>query len=100
MNVIDATALPLFDCFTGPFNKTPFTHLKNKELLDLMNKGTALLKGKEKEYALSSASPQFNRIDGGDDELLNRILWFAAKGSQPYPKHMTIPAKHRKDDDD
>jgi hypothetical protein len=32
--------------------------------------------------------------------VLNRILWFNAKGNQPYPKKMTIPKRERKDDDD
>ena len=39
-----------------------------------------MLRGKDKEYALLSASPQFNHIDAGEDELFNRILWYAAKG--------------------
>ena len=29
--------------------------------------------------------PEFDRVDAGDDDLLNRILWFAAKGNTPYP---------------
>ena len=29
--------------------------------------------------------PEFDGIDTGDDDLLNRILWFAAKGNIPYP---------------
>ena len=68
-------------------------------LMPLLNKGTAFLTGKAKQYALLSASSQFDKIDNGNDDLLNRILWFAAKGNQPYPKKMTIPKKERKDDD-
>ena len=26
-----------------------------------------------------------DRIDSGDDNLLNRIIWFATKGDTPYP---------------
>lgn len=30
--------------------------------------------------------PQFDGIDSGDDDLINRILWFAMKGKEKYPK--------------
>jgi hypothetical protein len=65
-----------------------------------MNTKTALLKGKAKKFSLLSSSPQFDHIDSGNDDLLNRILWFAAKGSKPYPEQMTLPKKERVDDDD
>jgi hypothetical protein len=29
--------------------------------------------------------PEFEGVDSGDDDLLNKILWFAAKGNTPYP---------------
>ncbi len=100
MNAIDATALPMFDCFTGNFNKTPYHFVANKIPLDEMNKSTASLKGKAKYYAKLSASPQFDHIDGGNDDLLNRIVWFSVKGNKPYPSKMTLPINERKDDDD
>lgn len=100
MNVMDATALPMFDCFSNTINRTTYTTLKNNIPLNEMNKSLASLTGKAKEYALLSAYPQFDFIDGGNDDLLNRILWFAAKGDKPYPKNMTLPIRERKDDDD
>ena len=100
MNIVDATALPMFDCFNENLSKASYSYLKNNIPLNEMNKSSASLKGKAKEYAILSASPQFDHIDGGNDDLLNRILWFAAKGNQSYPKKMTIPKKKRKDDDD
>jgi hypothetical protein len=30
--------------------------------------------------------PQFDGIDDGNEELFNKILWFAAKGKEPYPR--------------
>jgi hypothetical protein len=90
----------MFDCFTGSFNKDPYTFLKNNIPLNEMNKSTASLKGKAKKYSILSASPEFDHIDSGNDDLLNRILWFAAKGDEPYPKKMTLPKKEQKDDDD
>lgn len=98
MNVMDATALPMYDCFTGSFNKTFYAPLKNNIPLNEMNKSTALLKGKAKQYAMQSAAAQFDHIDGGNDDLLNRIIWFASMGNKPYPKHMTLHIK-KKDND-
>jgi len=100
MNVIDATALPMFDCFNSNLDKTPYTFLKNSIPLDEMNKSASVLKGKAKQYAIYSASSQFDHVDGGNDDLLNRILWFSSMGNKPYPKKMTLPKKERKDDDD
>jgi len=100
MNVMDATALPMFDCFSEKPNRIPYTFVKNKIPLDEMNKSATALTGKAKKYALLSASPQFDHIDSGDDDLLNRILWFASMGDKPYPKKMTIPKSQRMDDDD
>jgi YVTN family beta-propeller protein len=100
MNVIDATALPMFDCFSSSPQKKEFIHIKNNIPLDEMNKTTAVLSGKAKKYAELSALPMFDHIDGGDDDLLNHILWYAAMGSKPYPKKMTLPKSQRKDGDD
>ncbi len=100
MNAIDATALPMFDAFTGTFNNAPYTFLKNNIPLDEMNKSAATLSGNAKKFAELSSSPQFDHVDKGDDDLLNRIIWFSVKGNAPYPKNMTLPLKLRKDDDD
>ncbi len=100
MNAIDATALPMFACFTGKFNNRPYTPLPNNIALDEMNKSPTALTGHAKRFALLSATPQFDHIDKGDDDLLNRILWFSVKGDEKYPKHMTLPLRLRKDDDD
>jgi hypothetical protein len=42
-----------------------------------------------------SLEPQFDGIDSGDDDLFNRILWYAMKGKERYPKHFS-----GKDDDE
>jgi hypothetical protein len=100
MNTIDATALPMFDCFTKKPNLAPYNQLPNLVPIDEMNTGTAQLSGKALYYAQQSMTPQFDKLDGGDEDLLNHILWFAAKGNAPYPKANTLPKKQRKDDDD
>jgi YVTN family beta-propeller protein len=100
MNVVDATALPMFDCFADTPQKREYVHLKNNIPLDEMNKAATALKGKAKQYAELSALPMFDTIDGGDDDLLNHILWYSAMGNKPYPKNMTLPKSRQKDDDD
>lgn len=100
MNVVDATALPMFDCFINTPAKKVFNHIKNNVPLDEMNKATSSLSGKAKKYAELSALPVFDHIDGGDDDLLNHIVWYAAMGNKPYPKKMTLPKSQRKDEDD
>ncbi|MDB5284908.1 MAG: beta-propeller fold lactonase family protein [Bacteroidota bacterium] len=85
MNVIDATALPMFDCFSSKADTGTYKVIANKIPLDEMNKDQSMLKGQELNYAILSADPQFDKLDGGNDDLLNRILWFAAKGKKAYP---------------
>jgi YVTN family beta-propeller protein len=100
MNVIDATALPMYDCFTTLPDPSAYVKLKNRVSLTEKNKSVAELSGKAKKFALLSATPQFEHIDGGNDDLLNRILWYATKGNVAYPKAMTLPKKERVDGDD
>ena len=100
MNVMDATALPMFDCFSDKPNKQTYSFEKNIIPLNEMNKSAVSLSGKAKKFTVLSSLPEFDHIDGGNDDLLNRILWFASKGNTPYPKHMTVSKKERKGGDD
>lgn len=85
LNIIDATALPMFDCFDNKKHDYQYSHLANNIPLNEMNKPLAALRGKAKYYAKLSAQKAFKELDGGDDDLMNRILWFDAKGNQKYP---------------
>ncbi|HEV3325534.1 MAG TPA: alkaline phosphatase family protein, partial [Puia sp.] len=85
MNVVDATALPMWDCFGDHRTDFRYTYVPNRIPLNQMNKSLAELKGKAAYYARLSASRVFKDVDGGEDELMNKILWFAVKGEQPYP---------------
>lgn len=85
MNVIDATASPMFDCFGDKKVKFGFTHVPNIIPLNSMNKPLAQLKGKASFYAKLSAESVFKDVDGGEDDAMNRILWFDAKGNAKYP---------------
>ena len=100
MNALDATAVPMADCFGSTLDTMAFRWLPNRVPLDRINPSPTALKGKARRYAEVSAQPQFDHIDGGDDDLLNHILWFAAMGSKPYPQAAVLPKKQRRDNDD
>jgi len=85
MNIQDAIANPMFDCFSNEINLTPYEAVPNIIPLDEMNPQLSSLNGKALHYARKSLLPEFDGIDSGNDDLLNRILWFAAKGNTPYP---------------
>lgn len=85
MNIQDAIANPMVDCFDTKIDLTPYTAVPNYIPIDEMNKPLNSLSGKSLHYAKQSLLPVFDKIDSGNDDLLNRILWFAEKGNAPYP---------------
>jgi YVTN family beta-propeller protein len=88
MNQLDATATPMFDCFTNQADLTPFAAVSNNIPLDKLNpepKKVADLLLRKNAYASNRLPLQ--EPDKCPDDLLNRILWHAVKGSQtPYPE--------------
>jgi hypothetical protein len=89
MNIMDATAMPMFDCFVSTPDESVYEALPNRIPLDEMNTELSALQGKALHYAKRSMEPQFDHVDGGDDQLLNRIIWFSAKGNAAYPKEFS-----------
>jgi len=86
MNVIDATALPMFDCFSDrPDIAFKYKSIKNKIPLNEMNPEPQHLKGAWLKHSDQSLKYAVHLIDRGHDDILNRILWHAAKTNQPYP---------------
>ena len=85
MNIQDAIANPMTDCFRSIPDKTPYKAVPNNIPLDEMNPQLFSLNGKALHFAKKSMLPEFDGVDSGNDDLLNRILWFAAKGNIPYP---------------
>jgi len=95
MNIQDATAMPMFDCFSASPDKSSFVSIPNKIELDEMNPDLSKVNGTALHFAKKSMHPQFDRVDAGNDALFNRIIWSATMGDKPYP------AKYSgKDDDD
>jgi len=98
MNIQDAIANPMVNCFGTIPDKTPYEAIPNNIPIDELNPPLFSLRGKALRFAKKSMLPEFDGIDSGNDDLLNRILWFAEKGNTPYPaKFAGIGIK---DDDD
>jgi hypothetical protein len=99
MNQFDAAATPMFDCFTGQADFTPFESVLNNVPLDEMNPppediSDPLLR----KLAQLSAKLNFKRADACPEDLLNRILWHAMKGSAaPYPEWAVTVARDNDD---
>jgi YVTN family beta-propeller protein len=99
MNIQDAIANPMRTCFKSSPDKTPYIAVPNNIPLDEMNKPLLSLNGNARYFAEKSMLAEFEGIDRGNDDLLNRILWFAAKGDTPYPFQYAGPADNEPDED-
>ncbi|MGE5519689.1 MAG: bifunctional YncE family protein/alkaline phosphatase family protein [Candidatus Dadabacteria bacterium] len=95
MNIIDATALPMYDCFTNTKNMTEYSPVPNRIPLNEMNKPATSMKGMGKKFTLQSAAPEFAKIDSGNDDQLNRIIWYSVNGKEKYPAKWTLPKRLR-----
>jgi YVTN family beta-propeller protein len=78
MSQYDAGATPMFRCFTNKPNLKPYKHLPPRVDLDEVN-------GINAPMASVSKRLNFEEYDFADFDTLNRILWAAIKGKQPYP---------------
>jgi YVTN family beta-propeller protein len=87
MNQLDATATPMFDCFTNTPDFTAFTAVTNNVPLDEMNPAPRKISDSTlRKDAEVSAKLPLEKEDQCPEDLFNHILWRAAKGSQaPYP---------------
>ena len=90
MTSMDATARPMFECFTNTKQKVTYQHLLNRIPLNEMNKSLSMLQGPALFYAQKSLEQMSGGVDKGEDDLMNRILWYANKGDQPYPLFRSI----------
>ncbi len=87
MTQFDLVAEPMTDCFTDIPDYTPYTAVPNQIPLDQMNPKLSSLKGKQLYWAKKSMSMPLDEVDEAEDDVLNRIIWFAVKGYDvPYPK--------------
>jgi YVTN family beta-propeller protein len=99
MNQLDASATPMTDCFTDRPNFTPFTAVTNNVPLDEMNPDPKKISDPLlRKNAYASARLPLREPDKCPEEVFNRILWHAMKGSkEAYPEWaITV---HEDDDD-
>ncbi|MCX8157234.1 MAG: bifunctional YncE family protein/alkaline phosphatase family protein [Verrucomicrobiae bacterium] len=100
MNQLDATATPMFDCFTETPDFTPYQARPNNIALDELNPppkrvANALLR----RHAQASLTLPLEQVDRCPEDLLNRILWHAMKGPEaPYPTWAVRWVKAEDDD--
>lgn len=87
MNQLDATATPMFDCFTATPDFTPFVSVPNQVPLDEMNPNPKqVIHPQLRKDAYASAKLPLDRADECPEDVLNRIIWRAMKGTTiPYP---------------
>jgi YVTN family beta-propeller protein len=88
MNQLDATATPMFDCFTNVPNFAAFSAVAPNVPLDQMNPDTKKISDRTlRKNAYASALLPLEKPDQCPEDLLNRIIWHAMKGSSaPYPE--------------
>jgi DNA-binding beta-propeller fold protein YncE len=85
MNQMDATASPMFDCFTNVPDFAAFDAVTNNVPLDEMNpKKHDDAQARQDAYV--SARLPLAKADQCPEDVLNRILWRATMGAKPYPE--------------
>jgi len=87
MNQMDATATPMFDCFTSQPDFTAFDAVTNNVSLDEMNPDPKKIADAQlRRDATVSGQLPLDKEDQCPENEFNRILWRATKGAQtPYP---------------
>jgi hypothetical protein len=88
MNQFDATATPMFDCFSATPDFTAYSAVPNNVPLDQMNPAPQAINDPLlRRNAIVSAKLNFKKVDACPEDTLNRILWHAMNGSAaPYPE--------------
>jgi len=101
MNAFDGSATPMWDCFTDTPDFTPYAAVPSNVPLDEMNPDPkAIVDPVLKRDAVVSSRLNFREVDKAPEDVLNRILWRAMRGtSEPYPEWAVIRVEDDDDDD-
>ena len=87
MNQMDATATPMFDCFTPTPDFTAYDAVKNNVPLNELNPAPKkIADSQQRKDAYVSARLPLDKPDQCPEDVLNRILWRATMGAKPYPE--------------
>ncbi len=87
MNIMDASATPMAECFAETADLTPFAAVPNQQALDELGPETKKITEPQlrKDAAVSAKLP-LAEADRCPEDVLNHILWRAMKGPRaPYP---------------
>jgi DNA-binding beta-propeller fold protein YncE len=100
MNQFDASATPMFDCFTSKPDFTAYTASPENISLDEMNPDAQSIDDEVlRNDAVVSSKINFRELDRAPEDVLNRILWRSVRGSTiPYPEWAIT--RHAEEDDD
>jgi YVTN family beta-propeller protein len=81
-----AAARVMTSIFTPDTDNAPYEHLTPKPALDEMNPPLKALSGRRLWAARESQKMNFKDLDDAPEDILNRVLWWDAKGYDvPYP---------------
>lgn len=101
MNQFDASATPMFDCFTDEPDFTSYEALPSNIALDEMNPDPEAIDDDIlRSDAIVSSKINFNELDRAPEDVLNRILWRSVRGSQILYPEWAINSDAEEDDDD
>ena len=102
MNLLDAIATPMTACFADKPDLTPFKAVPNNIPIEQMNGQASLITDPIlREDALVSSRLPLDRVDACPEDVFNRILWRAMKGTAaPYPEWASFPEDMLEEDDD
>jgi hypothetical protein len=93
MNQFDATATPMFDCFTNTPDLAAFTAVTNQVPLNELNpQPNRIGDARRRHDAYVSARLPLAKPDQCNEAVLNQILWRATMGLKPYPAWAVHPA--------
>jgi DNA-binding beta-propeller fold protein YncE len=102
MNQFDASAVPMFDCFTDEPDLASYQSMPANIALDELNpEAESIDDDVLRNDAVVSSKINFQELDRAPEDVLNRILWRSVRGSRiPYPEWaITLHAEDEDDDD-
>jgi YVTN family beta-propeller protein len=101
MNQFDASATPMASCFADKPDLTPYKAAPNIIPLDQLNPAMADIRDpRQKHWAEASLQQPLDQIDAADEDTLNRILWFAARGRDDNYPAWAISAVEEDEDEE
>lgn len=86
-----ANARAMNSVFTNEAELSPYKAIEPEIPLDDMNPALTAVRGRERWAAVTSAAMNWEDVDDVPSEVLNRILWWDARGFEtPYPSSIRL----------